>query len=105
VRYTLADSNANTPTAIVDDLVLHRGGDPVDLTDEQASRLRAAGVNLRKQGDGDGEDYEGWPKGDLEAEATRRSLAIAGTGTNGNVVVSDLVAALKADDNDNPQEA
>ncbi len=49
MRYVLADSNANTPTAIVDDLALHRGGDPVELTDEQASRLRAAGANLTKQ--------------------------------------------------------
>ena len=49
MRYTLANSTQNTPTAIVDDLVLHQGGDPVNLTDEQASRLRAAGVNLTKQ--------------------------------------------------------
>lgn len=47
-RYHLADSVANTTTATVDDITLTKGGEPVELTDEQASRLRAAGANLTK---------------------------------------------------------
>lgn len=42
--------------------------------------------------------YEGQPVDDLRAEADRRGLTVDGTGTDGKVLKSDLVAALKADD-------
>lgn len=35
---------------------------------------------------------------ELQAEADRRGLTVEGTGTGGNVLKSDLVAALQADD-------
>lgn len=47
--YSLADSQANTPTAVVDDVTLTKGGEPQELTDDQASRLRAAGASLVKK--------------------------------------------------------
>ncbi len=46
--YVLVDSDANTDTVEVDDVVLYKGGDPVALTDDQAQRVRDAGSNIRK---------------------------------------------------------
>jgi hypothetical protein len=42
--------------------------------------------------------YSEWEKADLQAEANRRELTITGTGKNGNVLVSDLIAALEEHD-------
>lgn len=50
--------------------------------------------------------YEEWDKADLEGEVARRNedrgedeqIVVTGTGKSGNVLKSDLVAALEADD-------
>lgn len=43
-------------------------------------------------------DYDGASVPALKAEVARRELDVEGTGSGGNVVKSDLVAALEADD-------
>jgi hypothetical protein len=44
-------------------------------------------------------DYEGaWNKDELLEEAEKRGLTVSGSGKDGNVLKSDLVAALQADD-------
>lgn len=42
----LADSPENPTTAVVDDIVLERGGDTKALTNDQHDRLKATGVRL-----------------------------------------------------------
>jgi hypothetical protein len=44
--YVLTDSPGNPQLASVDDLTLDKGGEPVELTDDQAKRLRSVGVHL-----------------------------------------------------------
>lgn len=46
-QYVMTDSAANTDSASVDGIELVRGGEPVELGDEQAQRLKDAGVKLR----------------------------------------------------------
>jgi hypothetical protein len=42
--------------------------------------------------------YDGMSAEDLQTEADRRKLSVAGTGANGNVLKKDLVDALRAAD-------
>ena len=42
--------------------------------------------------------YDSLSVEDLNAEVARRGLTVTGSGKDGNVLKSDLVAALKADD-------
>lgn len=59
--------------------------------------------------DEDIEDYDQWSKDDLETEVTARnqmpdttSVSVTGTGTNGNVLKSDLIKGLRLWDQENP---
>lgn len=69
---------------------------PPDLIDAYAeatgdSQAAAAGTD-------EATNYNSMNVEDLQAEADRRGLTVEGTGKDGNVLKSDLVAALEASD-------
>jgi hypothetical protein len=64
-------------------------------------------------GDDEDDDYDEWPKADLEKEVEARNkiaaeredvseVTVTGTGSNGNVVKDDLVRGLRLWDQENP---
>lgn len=94
-KYVLTRSRGNVQEAEVDGIRLSQGGEPVELTDDQLKRLRAAGAKVSEQ---EAEDYSALSKDDLEKEAASRGLEVEGSGADGNVVKDDLVSALEESD-------
>lgn len=88
------------PTAGLDDISLTTAAGA--LTPEQSEELRRQSL----VGAGDDEsgaaiderDYESASKAALQAEVDSRGLEVEGTGSGGNVVKDDLIAALEEDD-------
>lgn len=66
---------------------------PPDLVDAYHAEIGEAAEDSAQGPGYDAESVE-----DLQAEADRRELSVEGTGSNGNVLKKDLVAALQADD-------
>jgi hypothetical protein len=75
---------------------LYAAGDtpPKDVADQITNPNAWAGD---EDSDG-GKGYGDMSPEDLKAEAEKRELTVTGTGANGNVKKSDLVAALEAHD-------
>lgn len=72
---------------------------PANVPDDMVQRLDAAGALEPLPGaDVAGSGYESMTVDDLHEMADTRGLTVDGTGANGNVLKSDLVAALEADD-------
>jgi hypothetical protein len=67
---------------------------PKDVAD-QITNPNAWGGDEDSDG---GKGYGDMSPDELKAEAEKRELEVTGTGANGNVKKSDLVAALEADD-------
>lgn len=83
--------------AMVDDISLtnvEHGGDPVELTEDQVKRLRAAGAKLKGVEDDEGqtsEDYGDMTNEQLQDELRERELPVSGA-------KPELVQRLKDDD-------
>lgn len=108
---------AAPPTGKIDGALVDEGGatTPNQVVPEPAVAVAevnevakdGGGVQLSAEPAGENADVEPEPGyyddelvEDLQTEADRRGLTVRGTGANGNVVKSDLVDALKADDAD-----
>jgi len=87
-----------------DDPVLRSALDPAagagvpfaNLSEEE--QRAALDARSTVESDDEDDDYDQWTKAELEDEAAKRDLDVTGTGKNGNVLVTDLVTALRADD-------
>lgn len=96
---------------VIEDAIISLGGksygngDVVELTQEQAERLARFGKVVKEDDALANENpvnvevnYDKSSKEDLEKLAAERGLVVEGTGKDGGVVKTDLVEALKADD-------
>ena len=73
-------------------------GVPFAQLSEEDQRAALAARATVPEDEGEDDDYDEWTKAELEAEANKRGLTVEGTGKNGNVLVSDLLTALRNDD-------
>lgn len=90
--YTLSDKGEFNE-ASVDGLTLTKGGDPVELTDDQVARLKAVGVKVQESGGSDTRLDE------LSLEALKVMANQRGLPVSGNK--ADLVERIEDDNNNN----
>lgn len=105
-----AQRNAEANQVTTDPAELERKQETLRIREEQRERnaqVTKSGVITNKartpggenKGAVDAEDYEGaWNKDELQEEVESRGLTVEGSGANGAVLKSDLIAALQKDD-------